>query len=275
MRLIDERGRLFGRLNLVDAAVLVFILILLPTLYGAYVLFRVPVPVITAVQPATVVESDALRVRLLGENLMPYLTAYIGRSGEPVSVFLDDRQSSLARFLIETPSAAELDLPRLSPGSYDVYLYSEAEQLAHFPNAFTVTLPPEEEMRLQTPPPPPVRSVARVRVDFVLPRRYATRPRTGDRDRFGSPTLSGEPDATALSLELRPAPAYVPNLVDPVLLVGEFSVPVTKSEQGLWWYKGQRIRPGEWLAFGDVDYYIYGLMVDTDIPDEAPWDEEP
>lgn len=266
--LVDKRGRIFGRFNLVDVAAALFVLVLIPAAYAAYVLFKVPAPVITSVEPKAFEPADQARVRIRGENLLPYLTAYIGRSGEPVSVFLDDRQNSVAGFLIETPTTAVLDLPsKLRPGRYDIYLYSEEQQVTHVADAFTVEIPASQ----RKPPPVPGRSVARVRVHYIVPREYASRPQVGDTDRHGSPTLSGEPDAKLLALTQQAAPPTV-SMTDPVLLVADVRVPVTKSPQGLWMYKGQRIRPGESLAFGDVDYYLYGLMVDTNIPAQAPWD---
>lgn len=271
MTIVDARGRLFGRFNLIDTALALLVLILVPTAYAAWLLFRVPPPTITSVEPEVLEVADSLRIRIHGENLLPYLTAYVGRSGEPVAVLLDDQTSSLARFLIETPKTGVLLLPPLKPGRYDIYLYSEARQLAHKAEAFTVRLPPEEEPK---PAPPPTRSVATVTVHYILPREYADRPRVGDRDRFGSPTLSGEPDARLLTLARRVAPPSVTNIADPVLIVATVRVPVSKTPEGLWWYKGQRMRAGEWLAFGDVDYYIYGLIVDVSVPDEAPWDEQ-
>lgn len=270
MTIVDDRGRFFGRVNFVDAAVALVVLIVIPAAYATYVLFKVPPPIITAVEPKAFEVIDQPRVRIRGQNLLPYLTAYVGRTGEPVSVFLDDRQNSVAGFLIESPNTAVLDLPpRLGPGKYDIYLYSEEQQVTHLADAFTIEVPAAQ----RTPPPPPVRSVARVRVHYIVPRDYASRPQAGDFDRHGSPTLSGEPDAKLLALTQRAAPATT-GMADPVMLVAEVRVPVSRSAQGLWMYKGQRIRPGEWLAFGDVDYYIYGLMVSTEIPEQASWDAE-
>ena len=51
MALVDEQGRLFGRVNLLDAILAVCILGLVPLAYGAYVLFRTPEPRLTAVDP--------------------------------------------------------------------------------------------------------------------------------------------------------------------------------------------------------------------------------
>ena len=52
MPIIDERGRVFGRFNLVDAAVGLLVLVLLPAAYGAYRLFKEPLPTLTGVYRA-------------------------------------------------------------------------------------------------------------------------------------------------------------------------------------------------------------------------------
>ena len=64
--MIDERGRLFGRLNIVDAAIGALVLLLLPAAYGAYVLFRAPVPKLTAVNPPTLKQGPNLQVEIRG-----------------------------------------------------------------------------------------------------------------------------------------------------------------------------------------------------------------
>ncbi len=53
MSLVDDRGRVFGRYNLVDVAVAFVLLGLIPLGYGAYALFRTPLPKLTVVEPAT------------------------------------------------------------------------------------------------------------------------------------------------------------------------------------------------------------------------------
>ena len=60
MPVIDERGRVFGRLNLVDAAIVVLVLVLVPAAYGAYVLFKEPAPKLTpAWKPTPLPEKSA------------------------------------------------------------------------------------------------------------------------------------------------------------------------------------------------------------------------
>ena len=48
MTLIDERGRIGGRFNLVDAAAAFVLLLLVPLALGAYLLFRTPTPTLTS-----------------------------------------------------------------------------------------------------------------------------------------------------------------------------------------------------------------------------------
>ena len=44
MAIVDDRGRLGGKVNLIDAVVAFLILILIPVAFGAYLLFRTPQP---------------------------------------------------------------------------------------------------------------------------------------------------------------------------------------------------------------------------------------
>jgi hypothetical protein len=85
--LVDDRGRLFGRLNLVDAAIGVFVLVLIPLGYMAFLLFRSSKPVIASVDPAplTYIEDRASggtqvsgKLKVRGSGLQPVLRATIG-----------------------------------------------------------------------------------------------------------------------------------------------------------------------------------------------------
>jgi hypothetical protein len=68
------------------------------------------------------------RVRIEGTNLRPFMR-----------VSFNDEQGRT--FLIGSTTAAEVDLPDLPPGTYDVVLYDFAQELSRLPKAFTV-LPP-------------------------------------------------------------------------------------------------------------------------------------
>jgi len=266
MTVIDEHGRLFGRYNLIDAAAAVFVLALVPVAYAAYAVFRVPPPTITSVEPATIQESKTPTVGIRGTNFMPYLTAFVSPAGEPLPRYLPSRAQSEAVFLLESPFAAVLELPELSAGTYDIYLFDEATELTRFPNALTVTPPP--------PPSPDVpsdRTVATARIRMHLPADIGAMPAPGDVDRYGSPTASGEPDATILATARQRMPNPNPGINDYVILVMDLRVPVSRMESGLWAYKGQRVRVGESIVFGTADYHVQGLVIHADIPEGVPW----
>ena len=137
MSIVDERGRLFGRFNLIDASVVAVVVLLLPIAFAAYLLFRPPPMRITSVTPNHVERGVGVHLRLTGEHFRPYLRAEIGRV-QPT------------RFLIETPTAGEISMPDLEPGTYDVALFDEAEEVARMKDAVTVvTGPPPPTIKMQ------------------------------------------------------------------------------------------------------------------------------
>ena len=130
MPLIDDRGRVFGRINLIDLVLLVFAVVLIPVGYGAYVLFRTPPPELLGVTPNPApFKKGELRVQLRGEHLRPFLRATLGKTDAKA-------------FLIESPQAAEMVFPELAPGTYDLTLYDASEQVGRMGNALTVAPPP-------------------------------------------------------------------------------------------------------------------------------------
>jgi hypothetical protein len=129
MTFIDERGRLFGRLNLIDAVVALVLLVLLPLAYVAYLLFRPAPMTIDSVDPARVTAGQAARVKLHGQNLRPFLRAQVGNT-QPL------------KFLIESPNDGEIVMPDVPAGTYDLTLYDEVMEVARLKNAITVAAPP-------------------------------------------------------------------------------------------------------------------------------------
>ena len=124
MPVLDDRGRLFGKVNLIDALVGFFVIMLIPVAYTAFLLFRVPVPTITSVQPARILEGQETTVRLIGEGFRSFLGARVGTTYAP--------------FLIQDPMHAEIRVPALPAGTYDLFLYDEMQQLMRKPDALTV-----------------------------------------------------------------------------------------------------------------------------------------
>lgn len=127
MALIDDRGRLFGRINIIDAAVGLFLLALIPLAYGAVVLFRQPEPELRSVEPSTLTPSVS-RVRLAGDNLRPFLR-----------VSFNDHQGTT--FALIDAQTAEVQVPALPAGSYDVILYDVAREVSRLRGAVTVEGP--------------------------------------------------------------------------------------------------------------------------------------
>jgi hypothetical protein len=126
MPLIDDDGRLFGRVNLFDALAAAVVLAMIPLGYAAYLLFRPPPAKLVAVEPKQLTQGPNRRLQLWGENLRPFMR-----------ISLNDVQART--FLIESPKGAEADLPdTIEPGTYDVVLYDYARELHRLPKAVTI-----------------------------------------------------------------------------------------------------------------------------------------
>jgi hypothetical protein len=126
MPVIDDRGRVFGKVNIVDALIGVMLLGLIPLAYGAYLLFRQPEPRLLAVEPTRVTLAATRRVTVSGQNFRPYLR-----------VSFNDTQGVTFGFL--SPERAEILLPPdLPTGTYDVVLYDAAREINRLPGALTV-----------------------------------------------------------------------------------------------------------------------------------------
>ena len=126
MTLVDNRGRIFGRFNLIDLALIVIALGLIPLGYGAYLLFRTPLPSLIAIEPATRQFENEFRVMVKGENLRPYMR-----------VSLNDMQGR--SFLFKSASSAEVVFGDIPPGTYDVVLYDNSQERHRLPKSFTLT----------------------------------------------------------------------------------------------------------------------------------------
>jgi hypothetical protein len=137
MTIVDDRGRVFGRLNLIDAGLILVVIVLVPLAYAAYALFR-PAPVkILSIEPSRVVEGLQPRIRIRGTNLRAFLRSQIG----------PEQAHTLS---IESPTDGEMQMPALAAGTYDVTLYDEAQEVARLKNAITVVgRPPSPQVRLR------------------------------------------------------------------------------------------------------------------------------
>ena len=125
MAFVDRQGRLFGRWNVVDALVGLLLLVMIPLAYGAIVLFRTPQPTLTAVEPATITYAPRMRFTVRGENFRPYLR-----------VSLDSHQGKT--FLFVDSTKADVEIPDVPPGVYDVVLYDQSQERARLRKALTI-----------------------------------------------------------------------------------------------------------------------------------------
>ena len=137
MPIVDAQGRLFGRINLVDAAIGGFVVLLLPVAYATYLLFRPPSPTITSVEPArvTLIEERAAqgtrlggKLKVRGTGLRPVLRAKVG-------------STDAVAFIFETPTSADVLYGTLPPGRHDLVLYDGVQEVARA--AGVVNIPEE------------------------------------------------------------------------------------------------------------------------------------
>jgi hypothetical protein len=258
-QVIDRRGNLFARFNVIDAAVVVIAIVLVPLGYVAWRVFRQPPPMIKSITPSTISLDSPLRVRMTGEHFVPYLNAFVARSNEPYSVPHRVVDNIQATFLIETPTDVELQLPDLDPGTYDLYLYDEGREVARKAAAITLT-PGERRRRVKPGEPLPDEAIAEFVVRFdvdnaIVPVVAAgaidlNRPDRGERATTAAKILSVKKIAT------RPTAAGASTTaIEAVIRAG-----VTRYH-GLWVYPElQRIRAGEEFWFGTPDYIINGRI---------------
>jgi hypothetical protein len=178
--LIDADGRVFGRINLIDALVAVFVVLLVPVAYATYLLFRTPAPRITSVEPAqlTYIEDRAAQGSLLsgklkvrGTGFRPVLRATIGTT-------------NAIGFIFEDPTSADVLFGDVPPGKHDLVLFDAVQEVARAVGAVTI---PEKSASGRT-------SVALVGTFVDLDESTAASLKVGAK------FPSGEPQAEILAL---------------------------------------------------------------------------
>ena len=133
MTAIDDRGRIFGRVNLVDAVVLGFVLLLIPIAYGTWLLFHPTKVQITSVTRVPLTNEQriadplrvAARLKVRGSGFAPMLRAWIG--SEPA-----------IGFMFEDPNSADVIVGAMPPGEYDVALYDGGQEVARAAKAYVI-----------------------------------------------------------------------------------------------------------------------------------------
>ena len=150
MTLIDRRGRLCGRINLVDAALVCLGVLAAIGIVTAYRVFRLPgPPAIDAVEPASQAALNGARVGLRGRDFLPFQRVFVRRSGDvPRLVHEKERVSDAftlvnhtqAQWAVESPTRGDVRLPDgMTPGTYDLLFYDDTRLLTMKAAAFTLT----------------------------------------------------------------------------------------------------------------------------------------
>jgi hypothetical protein len=134
MTLVDANGRVFGRWNVVDVSIGLFLLFLLPVLYGAYLLFRPSPPGLMSIEPPRV-QDDQISVTVRGANLRPYMR-----------VSFNEHQGNTFQFIDSTQAVVRIQ--SLPAGVYDVILYDEAQERARLAKALEVVEQPRPQSML-------------------------------------------------------------------------------------------------------------------------------
>jgi len=134
MTIVDDHGRVFGRINLVDAAVAGLVLLLIPLAYGTYLLFRPSVPRIDSVSPSIVSKEESriaaggrlmAKFKVSGTGFTPLLRARIG-------------EVEALGFVFENPNSADVLVGPVPPGSHDLVLMDGVQEVARAVAAISV-----------------------------------------------------------------------------------------------------------------------------------------
>lgn len=266
----DVRGRVKGRFNVVDAAAVAFVLLVVPMAFVAYRVLRVPAPIMTTITPARLAADGPLEVHVTGEHFRPFLRAYVSPAGAhlwPEDLHDDQR----ANYLIATPTAIELKLPRgLRAGGYDLYLLDEGREVAHRNAAFTLTPPAVPASGI------PVDEMATfdIQVRFTVDPDTLPSVRVGDAD-INQPANDTPMQLAASLVSWRPAPE-AGEALRPILPTGT-TLPLMPASprydavvrlgvvkrQGVWGYNNVPIRVGEPFTFVTPAYVLRGMVTRT------------
>jgi hypothetical protein len=134
----------FGRLNLVDALVVLLVLVLVPAGYGAYLLFRPATPRIDSVTHTIPSREEirlmggsmiAAKLKVRGAGLNPMLRAVIG-------------STPALGFVFEDPTSADVIIGPIPAGTHDLILLDGVQEVARAVGAVTLENPTQVSVRL-------------------------------------------------------------------------------------------------------------------------------
>jgi hypothetical protein len=147
MPFIDDKGRLFGRVNLFDAALAAFVVILVPIAYGTFLLFRTPAPRIASVSRVPITAEErrvaggsrlSAKLKVRGSGLRPMLRASVG-------------ETPTLGFVFENPNSADVLVGDVHAGTHDLILYDGVQEVARLEKSVTIAAePPQRVLGLGT-----------------------------------------------------------------------------------------------------------------------------
>jgi hypothetical protein len=144
LTLTDDRGRLFGRVNLVDAAIGAFVLILIPIAYGTFLLFRPSSPRITSVARVPITMEER---RLAGGSRLSAKIKVRGSGFRPMLRASIDQAPALG-FVFENPNSADVLVGEVPPGTHDLVIYDGVQEVARAAKAVTIQAVPPARIRI-------------------------------------------------------------------------------------------------------------------------------
>lgn len=144
MTFIDDRGRLFGRINLVDAVVVAFVLVLIPIAYGTFLLFRSPSPRVTSVTRVPITSEER---RLAGGSRLSAKLKVRGSGFRPMLRASIDDAPALG-FVFENPNSADVLVGEAAPGAHDLIIYDGVQEVARAAKAVTIQVVPPTRVRV-------------------------------------------------------------------------------------------------------------------------------
>ncbi len=146
MNMIDEKGRLFGRVNIIDASVVLFLVFLIPLAYGTALLFRPARPRVDSVQRVDITNEErrivgggsllTAKLKVKGTAFNPMLRATIG--GSPALAFV-----------FENPNSADVLVGQVPPGSHDLVLFDGVQEVARAKDAVVIDTPSTRVIRAE------------------------------------------------------------------------------------------------------------------------------
>lgn len=276
MTVIDARGRVFGLVNLIDLAVGVALAATVGLSVAAYRLFDIPEPVLERIEPAEVIVGTSPRLTLVGRHLRHYLRAFVPATGAPFAVTPIRPDGPEARFVSVTENRAELALPMLMPGQYDVYLFDDTKQVGYQRAAFTIVPAPYPRGRVE----------ARIYLYLGVQRPDLVKPGDQDIVKVVDPTLPVVGAARVTAVRAMPEP--VANFE---IAFGEYKkgapyewlggngkrlvvevtldVPVLAVQPGRWEYKKMPVRVGDRIVISTTRYELSGPIIS--MGEVQPW----